>query len=865
MKSALFKYVGLRHLISKPSRTVLTTLGVAFGVALFVAIQIINRSTLASFQESIDAMAGKSKLTVSAGQAGFPEDRIEIIQKIAGVKQAVPMVETHAYIADDTHSTETLVVLGVDLLKEQGVRTYKTTDEQVIDDPLVFLNQPDSIIVTHAFATTHKLKIDDKFNIATAHGIKTMVVRGMLTPEGPARAYGGSVAIMDIDGARMTFGKENKLDRIDIVTKDGENIDDLAGRLQDTLGAGYHVERPQTQSENKERLVKSFQSLLSFFSTLALLVGLFLVTNSVSISVAERKREIGTLRALGSTRAGILALFLSEATAMGILGSFLGVWMGRGLSSILIGMVSKSISTQYMTPIRPSHLLFGPIDMFTGIAIGAGAAMVAALWPSLKATSIQPLEAMKRTESNDQSSSFFGFSLYLGLAMMIYFALSSYNLWGIHYKVFEILNRVSSMVGSALVGPSLVALLLYIFRSVFIRMGGTITRLAEDNMLRNPKRTGSNVMSLMVGLILVIIISTMNTSFKSSIMTWFDRVLRADILVSSYGKISTYQVQPIHEDLGWELAKLPGVAQGRTDGGTFGFRFIHVQYGGKQLGMKSYDEPGDKNRYKMFDVQDRSTDEAGYDLFHSKENAVLVSENFQLHFKKKTGDSITLETPSGRADFKIVGIIVDFASPEGVMYIDRAVYKRLWRDNLVDGFGLRVMPGYTVDQVRRSIDQQFGRSKNLQTMSNAELRASILQDVDESFAYTRAIEAAALLVGLLGLLNTFLISVMERTRELGMLRAVGMSRAQMRSMILQEAIVQGGFGAVVAVALGGWTAYLWISTTLSYVLGWIVRFSFPWAGIFTTIFVGILVTVIAGIYPARRAANIEIREALEYE
>jgi len=862
----LFRFVGLRHLLNRPGRTLLTTIGVGLGVSLYIAIEIINRSTLASFKESIDAIAGKAQLSITAGETGFPEDKIDIIQKISGVKHAVPMIEAHAYFAGTKVSNETLVILGVDLLKEQGVRTYKTTDEEVIEDPLVFLNQPDSIILTHAFAKSHGLEMDSVFEIATARGKRKLTVRGLLTPEGPARAYGGALAIMDIDGARVTFGKENKTDRIDIIPTDGIDLEVVKQNITESLGPGFDVQRPSSQSEGMERLVKSYQVMLSFFSLLALLVGLFLVTNSVSISVAERRREIGTLRALGATRVGILILFLSEAVVMGVVGAFGGVWLGRWLSTILLKTVTTSLSHQYMMPIKSSKVVFGSEEMILGIILGAGASFIAALIPSFRATYIQPLEAMRKSELSQQvaKKNIFTLSLVTGLLLLIFLTISSNYQWRNQSDFLRILNQVSTMVGPALVGPTVVAGLIFLFRSFAIRMGGTVTRLAYDNLLRNPKRTGSNVTTLIVGLILVIIVASMNVSFKSTIVGWFSRVLHVDLLVASNGNLITYEVQPLHEDIGKNLEDIQGIKKG-PHGGTYAIRFIHLQYEGKQLALKAYDEPHPDEKYSVFDVQDRNVEEAGRELFHSKTPTVFVSENFVMHFKKKTGDVIELNTPTGKHKFQIAGVIVDFASPEGIFYIDRVMYKKLWNDSLVDGFGIKALPGYDPALIRKEIDQRFGQSLNLMTTSNSELKEGINRSIDESFAYTYAIQMAALLVALLGLLNTFMISVIERTRELGMLRAVGMSRGQMMNMILQEALVQGGFGALVAVGFGAWISEMWIRTSLSQVLGWIIKFSFPWSAIATTIGAGVLITLIAGVYPAWRASRLEIREALEYE
>ena len=850
----------------KPIRTILTTVGVSLGIALFIAIEIINRSTLSSFKESIDAVAGKAKLSVSAGEAGFPEEKLDVVSVVPGVTHAVPMIETRAYFAGNKDSSETLNILGVDLLREQSVRTYKTSDEQIIDDPLVFLNQPDSIIITHAFAKQHGLKIDDKFDLATAHGMKTFTVRGMLSPEGPAKAYGGAIAIMDVDGARVTFGKENKLDRIDVVTREGEDVDQVAERIRQKLGPGYSVERPETQNENMERLVKTYQVMLTFFSSLALLVGLFLITNSVSIAVAERRREIGTLRALGATRFGILALFLSEAVAMGMIGAFAGAWMGRALASVMVGMVTRSMSSQYLTRIEVAKLLFGPGEIARAVALGGAAAFIAALWPALKATTIHPLEAMRSREVGEEASrrGMYRFAPWIGVGMLGFMAVTTILGLSVRYPLVDSFDQFCAMFGSALLGPAFVGALIRAFRPAVIKSGGTIARLAQDNLLRNPRRTGSNVMSLMVGLILVIMIAVVNVSFRLTLLSWFDRTLRADLLVSSSGRMISYQTQPLHEDLGRELAEIPGVKHSAL-GGAYGLRFVHVQYGDKQLGLKAFDEPDPAIHYSTYDVQDRPAEVAGHELFHSADPVAFVSENFVLHFHKKTGDQIVIDTPSGRTSFRIVGTVVDFASPEGIIYLDRKLYKKLWRDPLVNIFGVELEQGVNAEKVRHEIDSRLGRAKNLVVVSNMELKDQLVAAVDQSFGYTRAIEAAALLVGLLGLLNTLLISVMERMRELGMLRAVGMSRGQLKRMILQEALVQGGFGAIAAVVLGSLISYLWITHSLAHVLGWMIQFHFPWLAAAGTVLVGTAVALIAGFFPARRASNLEIRDALEYE
>ncbi|MEW6058242.1 MAG: FtsX-like permease family protein, partial [Bdellovibrionota bacterium] len=299
--------------------------------------------------------------------------------------------------------------------------------------------------------------------------------------------------------------------------------------------------------------------------------------------------------------------------------------------------------------------------------------------------------------------------------------------------------------------------------------------------------------------------------------------------------------------------------------GAYALRAVQIPYNGKKIAIKAFDEPDPSFQYSNFVTLDRDAAEAGPELYHAGRPAVMVSETFARQFNKKTGDMMELSTPNGVLQLKIVAQMVDFASPDGVLYLDRNLYKKYYKDALVTTFGVHASEGATPEELRQAIDRHLGAQFNLMTVLTTEFRNQLDELIDQSFTYTRAIESAALLVALLGLLNTLLVSVMERTREIGMLRAVGMSRSQVLTLILQEAMFQGTLGALVAVILGSVLAYLWVSNTLTLILGWMIQFHFPWQGAFATFFAGVLVALAAGFIPARRAAHIDIREALEYE
>ena len=865
----LFRFIAMRHMRLRPGRTAFAVLGIACGIALYIAISIINESTSGFFRDSMTAVSGKARLTISAGELGFDENIGEQVEKIEGITDAVPVLETRSWLLT---TNESLMVLGVDLLQEKGVRNYKTEGKQIIGDSLSFIAQPDSLILTDSFAKSHGFKPGDKLELSTARGRATFTIRGILEPTGLATAYGGALAIMDIDSARVAFGKLNKTDHIDVVTGKGVDVDQTAEKLRALLGTNYIVERPEMNSQQMEQMIKSFQFMSQFLSMLALIVGVFLISNSVSMSVAERSKEIGTLRALGTKRISILCLFIAEAFAMGTLGAFIGAFLGRGLAGLMVDSVTKAMTTQFTQKIEASALKFNSGTVMNAVIIGAVASIIAALMPSIKATRVQAIDAMKRKNTGEEAAKS-GIRRHLGLLGFLLFGgslLTSMFVKSANLQWLQLVMQMAAIVGSALIGPALVLGVVRMIRPIVLAGSNLVPRLAVDNILRNPKRTASNVTSLMVGLILVVIIACINVSFKGTLLKFFGRIMHADLIISATGKLQSHETQPLGEELKAKIEANPGVL------GAYELREIKINYEGQKILLKHYGEPpkpefattpeGEPElRYNIFDTADRDVEEAGRELYHSAEPTVMVSENFVVHFHKKTGDSIELTTPSGPKKFKIIAVVAEYANPVGTIMMARSVFGSIFSDHLVSGYAVKLKRGYDPIQVRTELDKALSKEFKLTIMLNGDIRKQVINTLDSSFAYTRAIEMAALIVALLGLMNTLIITVMERTREIGLSRAVGLTRKHITRMIIIEAVSQGGLGALISMGLGTALGMLWVTQNLARSLGWVVHFYVPWAALGTTFGLGVIVTLIAAWYPARRAANIEIVDALDYE
>ena len=868
--TSLLSLLLLRPLGQRPTRALLATLGIALGVALVIAIQLINGSTIGFFRESVVSFAGNARLTVSGDESGFPEERLEKVREVEGVASAVPMVEARVTFTTKQGTQRNLMVFGIDLLNDSAVRAWKTEQQDVVEDPLEFLNQPDSIILTRAFAKEHGLAVDSPIELMTAFGMKTFVVRGLLTPEGAAKAYGGGLAIMDIDGARVMFGKEGRTDRIDIVPAEGADVGAITGRLERELGPGYQVERPEGQVDAFDRMVQGYQAVLSFLSTLALIVGMLLVANTLAMSAAERRRELALLRVVGASRRMLIGMVMGEAALLGLLGGALGAALGWVQARWLVGWVSQSMSRQYVTPIDVTTLELRPVDAGVAVGLGLLVSLLASAWPAVKTTHIPCLDALRPVEVDQEPKARKRAALLRGVGLAMLVAVLPAGAVAGDLPWLRAALPVLAVVGAVLGSPLLVALLVRIVRRIGGAASGTgagaVLRLSCDNLLRNPRRTGSNVISLVIGLLLVVVIATLHRTFESTLLHQIDRSMPNSVVITSMGRIVSLQVQPLHEDLGPQIASVPGVSV--QDGiGAYGFRAVKMRFKGDEIALKAWDRPHPATRYEVFDMSDRPATEAGPELFDAPKDAptAMVSRNFVQKYGLKTGQSVTLATPEGHLTLRIVGVVNDLASPNGTVFVDRILYKRIWHDPLVTAFAVQVSPGVPPDELRRRIDEKLGPQKGILAVTTAGVRQQLREVLDESFAYTRAIEAAALLVGLLGLLNTAVVSVLGRTRELGMLRAVGMTRRQVAAMILTESLLQGLFGGIVAAAVGACISLFWLVHELTRALGWVLDVEVPWTSLGWTVAAGIAVGSVAGLVAARRAVVSSLQEALSHE
>jgi putative ABC transport system permease protein len=521
-------------------------------------------------------------------------------------------------------------------------------------------------------------------------------------------------------------------------------------------------------------------------------------------------------------------------------------------------MITRAVSNQYLIPVFVDQIQFSTFLALKALVLGTLTTLLATWLAGRQGLEVPPLEAVRVHAPSPTAPGWIG--PLLGISLLGFIVLDAKTGLSQEYSMIRILNPFCLIFGAVLATPFLVRLLILAIRNTM--PFGTL-KLSSDNLLRNSKRTTSNLMTLMTGLLLVMVLSLLNGSIKYSVLSWFRNTLAADLVVSSSGKLLSFRVQPLEEGLANDLNRIPGVDISEGIGAT-GLRYVKQLYDGKTLAIKAFDPPHPRLRNSLIEIKSGGDpDSVRNRFFQSADPVVLVSENFVMHFKKTTDDSIDLQTPAGVQTFRIIGVVSEFTNPEGVIYFNRNTYKKYYGDKLISGFFLMAKSGTTPLELRNNLDRQFGKDLGLMGTLNSELNQDAERIVDESFTYTKAIEWSALLVGLFGLFNTLFVSVMDRKREFGVLRAIGMKQNQLLAMVLSEAILQGMLGGMVAIGIAIFVCYFWVMGTLSSLMGWVLKFSLPAEAVAKTFAAGLVVGVLAGLPPSIRAARASIRDSLE--
>jgi putative ABC transport system permease protein len=356
----LLKLISWPYVRQHLPRWLLTIAGIVLGVAVFVGIHTANQSVVYAFHQTVDRIAGSAQLQISAGETGFDENVLDRVEALPEVRVAAPVIE--AVVNNGVPGQGNLLILGVDMAGDGSLRDYDLgSNEDLIDDPLFFIAEPDSLMVTDSYARANHLSLGSKVPMTTMQGRKVFTIRGVMKAGGLSGAFGGNIAVMDVYAAQQAFGRGRKFDRIDIAVDDAASVAQVRGKLEALLGAGFQVQEPSARAQQFDSISRVYILSSNVTSVFALFIGMFIIYNTFQIAVTQRRAEIGILRALGATRRQIRTLFLGESVVAGLFGSLLGLLAGIAIARGMTGYIGSLLGEIYGIGQKAQEISTNPI------------------------------------------------------------------------------------------------------------------------------------------------------------------------------------------------------------------------------------------------------------------------------------------------------------------------------------------------------------------------------------------------------------------------------------------------------------------------------------------------------------------------
>ena len=876
----LFHQFIVRPLAGEKIRTATTIVGVALGIAVVIAIQLTNASSVRGFATALETVAGKTAIEIIGTGTGIDETRLPELAWLRQLGVISPVIEGSAALVVDgvgfasRRQLEAVKVLGIDILRDQPFRDYQlleldtpqalrpsspqadreyTTKPQADSDSyttqqfLEILTNERSVVITEKLARRRNYQIGGEMRLMIGDRVLPFVVRGHLKDEGPARVLDGNFILMDIAAAQLAFDRLGRVDRVEVLLPEDADLDATLETVAARLPPGLSAQRPARRSQQVETMLAAFHANLTALSWIALIVGLFLVYNTITISVVARRQEIGTLRALGLTRRKVLLLFLGEAAALAAAGIVLGLGLARVLADAAVTLTSSTVRTLYIAAVAaPPDMNLGHV--WTAIAIGLPLSLIAATVPALEASRVPPTAAMRGHDTLEMRTHLRPSSLILPFILLaVAYGLAQLPPIG-RRPAFAYASSFALVIGAACLVPAIMFGLARIGRAVLRRRLGVEGLLAHANLTAAIPRLSISVAALSVSLSMMVAIAVMIGSFRDTVNYWIGQTLRADLFIGPGIRPTVGSEQTVSPEVVTTLGKHPDVVA------LDEFRNLDLIYEGNLavLGGGSYSvvlEQGSLLFKSPADAREQMRKAIGQD-------AVIISEPFSMRYGKRDGDVLQIPTPQGPRPFRVAAVYYDYASDRGVVVMDRATFRKYWGDLPPSGVAAYLREGADPERVRSEMLDMLDEGHRAFIYSNSTLRREILNVFDSTFAITYALELIAIVVAMLGVAGTLLTLVLERRRELSLLRLTGADRRQVRRMVIIEAALIGGISQGVGLAVG-----FALSMVLIYVInvqsfGWTIQFHWPIAFLIQASIAVVIATSIAGIYPARRAAQL---------
>jgi putative ABC transport system permease protein len=820
---------------------VLTLLGIAIGVAAVVAVRVASDTALSAYRTMFRAAAGRADLeVVGDGLSGLDPAALEpLVRAVPGVEAVVPVVQLPAALVAPSGNVRVLL-LGIDPARDALVREHALREGRL---PAA----DDDMVLEAGFARANGWEVGEPVVAHAPAGRVTFRVAGLVDATGAALFDGGAVALVTLDAARRMFLLGRGVTALQVVLSRDADAEDAAAAIARVLPPRARVAEPGARAALSRDSLLSTELGLAAVSVMSLVAGAFIILNTFLMNVAERRRQIAILRSLGATRGQVVRLFLREAAALGVAGTVLGAVFGLSTAAVLVEGVERLLR------IRVPALVVGWEPLALALVLGPLLSVGAAWAPAHRASRRPALQGLRedRTvarEDRPRRTVWVGLGL-LGLTLVAEVGFVKGWLSGWAVAPF----MATALTGFVLAFPLVQPLLLRLVRPLAPALLGVEGRLAMRQVERRPHRTAVTVGVLFLAVAVGIGTGHSLLNNIDEVRDWYDRTLVEDFFLRATMPDTGVADSPsLPETVGAEVAALPGVA--RVDR----VRFVPARANGQHVVLlaKSLTEGGRAAPLEFVDGDPKAAAEG------LARGEVVPGTALAARLGLRAGDALTLETPSGPRAVRVAGTAVEYTVGGMAVYMEFDAARHLLGFRGVDAYPVTARAGQ-VPRAEESL-RRFARERGYLLQSRAELWSAVDQMVDGVVNLLWTLLVLVFVVASLGVVNTLAMSVVEQTREIGLLRAVGTTRGQVAKVVLAQAAVVGLLSLVPG-ALGG-LALAWLQNQATYpLLGHHVAFApVPWL-VGGCLALALLAAVLSAALPARRAARLQVVKALQYE
>lgn len=857
---SLLLRTSFRSMIRHPWQIGLCILGVALGVAVVVAIDLATASARRAFDLSTQSVTGRATHQIVGGPHGLDESLYRRLRVELGVRAAAPVVEGYVQALP---LNQTLQVLGVDVFAEAPFRPYLAgSDSGGEVDLASLLAEPGTALLAETTARRAGLNPGDRLPLQV--GPRTTEVRlvGLLRPaDEPSRRALEGLLITDIATAQELLTMVGRLSRIDLILPASVEDPDLSARtIRASLPPGAELAPAAARSNALEQMTRAFELNLTALSLLALIVGMFLIYNTMTFSVVQRRGLLGALRCVGVTRGQVAALVLLEAALISLVGSLLGLGLGALLGRGLVHLVTRTINDLYFV-VTVRDLSLDPLVLLKGLLLGIGATLVSAAAPALEATLTPPRAVLRRSSVEDRARRLMprlalaGAGLIAAGLMLLLIPATAHGEGAMLSLTLAFGGLFAVVLGAALISPALTVALMRLARPLLGAAFGLLGRMAARDVVAALSRTAVAVAALMVAVSVSIGVGIMVGSFRQTVAAWLEQSLIADVYVSAPATAANRVDSTVPPDLIAALSAVEGV-QAVTR-----FRSVQVDTPIGPTTLVAIDAPAARGRAALRFLE--GGDEATWAAWEA--GAVLISEPLAYRTGLGMGDTLTLRTDRGPRAFSIAGVYYDYSSDRGVIRMPYAVYRDAWDDPAISSLALYAAPGVEVDALVQRLRAATAGQGELIVNPNRELREGALEVFDRTFAITAVLQMLATIVAFIGILSALMALQLERARELAMLRATGLTPGQLWGVVLTQTSLMGLTAGLLAIPLG-----LALALVLVYVInrrsfGWTLDLSLDPLLFAQALLVACGAALLAGIYPALKMSRTSPALALREE